>query len=74
MSSQPMKKSGDSTIWEKVPDSTEQLPESQNEKTDWSRYTPWRELIRTRLMAAFASYRPELHYMRGRGPKWREKH
>jgi hypothetical protein len=19
-------------------------------------------------------YRPELHYMRGRGPKWREKH
>jgi hypothetical protein len=25
-------------------------------------------------MAVFASYRPELHYMRGRGPKWREKH
>jgi hypothetical protein len=25
-------------------------------------------------MAAFASYRPELHYMRGQGPKWREKH
>jgi hypothetical protein len=45
----------------------------QNEKPDWSRYTAWRELIR-RLMAAFASYRPELHYMRGRGPKWREKH
>jgi len=22
----------------------------------------------------FGSYRPELHYMRGRGPKWREKH
>jgi hypothetical protein len=20
------------------------------------------------------SYRPELHYMRGPGPKWREKH
>jgi hypothetical protein len=22
----------------------------------------------------FESYRPELHYMRGPGPKWREKH
>jgi hypothetical protein len=29
----------------------------------------WPELIRRRLMAAFASYRPELHYMRGPGPK-----
>jgi hypothetical protein len=27
------------------------------------------------LSAAFSdSYRPELHYMRGPGPKWREKH
>jgi hypothetical protein len=34
----------------------------------------WPELIRRRLMAVFASYRPELHYMRGPGPKWREKH
>jgi hypothetical protein len=25
-------------------------------------------------MAVFASYRPELHYMRGRGPKWHDKH
>ena len=30
----------------------------------------WRWL-RTTL---FDSYRPELHYMRGPGPKWREKH
>jgi len=22
----------------------------------------------------FGTYRPELHYMRGPGPKWREKH
>jgi hypothetical protein len=22
----------------------------------------------------FDSYRPELHYMRGPGPRWREKH
>jgi hypothetical protein len=34
----------------------------------------WWGLIRQRLMAVFASYRPELHYMRGRGPKWREEH
>ena len=27
-----------------------------------------------RLGLAFDSYRPELHYMRGPGPKWREKH
>jgi hypothetical protein len=30
----------------------------------------WRKL-RQRI---FDSYRPELHYMRGPGPKWREKH
>ena len=27
--------------------------------------------VRARL---FDPYRPELHYMRGPGPKWREKH
>jgi hypothetical protein len=26
------------------------------------------------LKALFNPYRPELHYMRGPGPKWREKH
>ena len=30
----------------------------------------WRRL-RQRI---FNSYHPELHYMRGPGPKWREKH
>jgi hypothetical protein len=31
---------------------------------------------RWRLLTAslFDPYRPELHYMRGPGPKWREKH
>jgi len=29
----------------------------------------WRDLTRE----WFDSYRPELHYMRGPGPKWREK-
>jgi len=30
----------------------------------------WRSFQRD----AFDSYRPELHYMRGPGPKWRAKH
>jgi hypothetical protein len=30
----------------------------------------WRDLTRDR----FGSYHPERHYMRGPGPKWREKH
>jgi hypothetical protein len=25
-------------------------------------------------ISLFDRYRPELHYMRGPGPKWREKH
>jgi hypothetical protein len=27
-----------------------------------------------RFMVLFDPYRPELHYMRGPGPKWRAKH
>ena len=30
--------------------------------------TRWHRLMR------IANYRPELHYMRGPGPKWRAKH
>jgi hypothetical protein len=30
--------------------------------------------LTSRLQPAFDSYRPELHYMRGPGPRWREKH
>jgi hypothetical protein len=30
----------------------------------------WRDLFRDLL----SSYRPELHYMRGPGPRWRERH
>jgi len=30
----------------------------------------WRRLVKDLL----DPYRPELHYMRGPGPKWREKH
>jgi hypothetical protein len=32
--------------------------------------TRWHRLIQT----ARDAYRPELHYMRGPGPKWRAKH
>jgi hypothetical protein len=31
---------------------------------------PWRDLFRELR----SSYRPELHYMCGPGPRWREKH
>ncbi len=31
----------------------------------------WLQALRDRLTDP---YRPELHYMRGPGPKWREKH
>jgi hypothetical protein len=30
--------------------------------------------IRVRVKDVFNPYRPELHYMRGPGPRWREKH
>jgi hypothetical protein len=30
--------------------------------------------IAERAPGVFDSYHPELHYMRGPGPKWREKH
>jgi hypothetical protein len=30
----------------------------------------WRDLLKELR----SSYRPELHYMRGPGPRWREKH
>ena len=32
------------------------------------------EIWRRSKKAIFDPYRPELHYMRGPGPKWREKH
>ena len=37
----------------------------------------YRELAKswsTQLRRLFHRYRPEFHYMRGPGPKWREKH
>jgi len=46
----------------------------KTEKLDWSRHPLWSGLIRRILRTVFVSYRPELHYMRGPGPKWRKKH
>ena len=34
----------------------------------------WTEPFRRLLKDHRESYRPELHYMRGPGPKWRAKH
>jgi hypothetical protein len=35
----------------------------------------WIVAVARSLILAFTdSYRPELHYMRGPGPKWRAKH
>jgi len=31
-------------------------------------------VLTSHVSAVFDSYRPELHYMRGPGPRWREKH
>jgi hypothetical protein len=31
-------------------------------------------VVCNRIMEVRDSYRPELHYMRGPGPKWRAKH
>ena len=32
------------------------------------------DLLHTLARSLFDPYRPELHYMRGPGPKWRAKH
>jgi hypothetical protein len=34
----------------------------------------WRRRLIHALARMCDPYRPELHYMRGPGPKWREKH
>jgi hypothetical protein len=43
------------------------------------RHDPWlaaeiADLFQALAKALFDRYRPELHYMRGPGPKWRAKH
>ena len=43
----------------------------QPENTNNFHAIPWWKLL---VMVIPASYRSELHYMRGPGPKWHEKH
>jgi hypothetical protein len=56
---------------------------SQNGMSSLSRRTIWWDVVRARLAARIflywpepheRRYRPERHYMRGPGPKWRAKH
>ncbi|MGH7972184.1 MAG: hypothetical protein ACREIC_26005 [Limisphaerales bacterium] len=44
-----------------------------NTKPHLPRFPKWRSLL-GKLMPASVSYRPERHYMRGPGPKYRERH
>ncbi len=39
-----------------------------------TRMAEWVRGLRDRIGDLSDAYRPELHYMRGPGPKWREKH
>jgi hypothetical protein len=44
---------------------------------DWSMLRIGQRLfaaITVRVQDVFDPYRPELHYMRGPGPRWRQKH
>jgi hypothetical protein len=55
---------------------------SQHGMSDLSHEATWWDLIRALRAAIFCRwpesrerrYRPERHYMRGPGPKWRAKH
>ena len=44
-----------------------------NEKQHSPSPSRWRRLLE-KLVPASAAYRPERHYMRGPGPKYRERH
>ena len=37
-------------------------------------FSPSNLILRRLRQRIFESYHPELHYMRGPGPKWHEKH
>jgi hypothetical protein len=40
----------------------------------WRHFADAVRELRRNFEQAFDPYRPELHYMRGPGPKWRAKH
>ncbi|MBR0754488.1 hypothetical protein JQ604_20075 [Bradyrhizobium jicamae] len=39
-----------------------------------SSFSSFRRAVRKLIETVFDPYRPERHYMRGPGPKWRAKH
>jgi hypothetical protein len=45
---------------------------SKNKKPEISLFR--RDILLSLTKQLFDPYRPELHYMRGPGPKWREQH
>jgi hypothetical protein len=47
---------------------------SKSETTGLPLSRTFADMCRTLRRDLFSAYRPELHYMRGPGPKWCEKH
>ena len=47
-----------------------EMAQSAKVSPDKGFFAAWQALTK----ALFDDYRPELHYMRGAGPKWHEKH
>jgi hypothetical protein len=52
------------------------MAQSRTASLDFTVPTRFRIVEKTRQLTQhlFDTYRPELHYMRGPGPKWRAKH
>ena len=46
-------------------------PAARQDVTWWSQLA---QRLQALFQGLFGPYRPELHYMRGLGPKWRAKH
>jgi hypothetical protein len=60
-----------------IPKPSRAMPERNTSHRIASRLAPGRAYLaacRVLIRDLFDPYRPELHYMRGPGPKWRAKH
>jgi hypothetical protein len=47
---------------------------NSSQRQAYSLAADFRHFVRDLAKAVFDPYRPELHYMRGPGPKWHAKH
>jgi hypothetical protein len=54
--------------------SAARTPEQSNRRKAPGLMAELADLVHNLARALLDPYRPELHYMRGPGPKWREKH